>query len=124
MVGGYRIDPGMLVFVSPWVVHRHEGSFVDPERFDPQRFFPGKRETIAKHAYIPFSAGQRKCIGDHFALLEAVLILATVVQRFELERVPGRPIEAHCAITLRPRDGLWMTPTARSERENPIAQSY
>ena len=116
VVGGYHIEPGMLVFVSPWAIHRHPGSFSDPERFDPDRFFPGRRETIPKYAYIPFSAGQRKCIGDHFALLEAVLILATVVQRFELERVPGRDVEPHCAITLRPRDGLWMTPIGRSDR--------
>jgi cytochrome P450 len=48
-------------------------------------------------------------------MLEAVLILASVVQRFELERVPGRHVEPHCAITLRPRDGLWMTPVSRGE---------
>jgi cytochrome P450 len=115
VVGGHHIDPGMLVFVSPWIIHRHRESFADAERFDPERFFPGRRETIPKHAYIPFSAGQRKCIGDHFALLEAVMILATVLQRFELQRVPDRAVEPHCAITLRPRDGLWMTATARSE---------
>jgi cytochrome P450 len=104
-IGGYAIPKGSLVFVSPYVTHRHPRWWDDPEGFDPRRF---EREP-AKGAYYPFGAGPRQCIGSAFAMMEAELVLATLAQRVRLELPPGAPVELDPSITLRPKGGLWMT---------------
>jgi cytochrome P450 len=104
-IGGYDIPAGSLVFVSPYVTHRHPRYWDDPEGFDPRRF---EREP-AKGAYYPFGAGPRQCIGSAFAMMEAELVLATLVQRVRLELAPGAPVELDPSITLRPKNGLLMT---------------
>jgi cytochrome P450 len=104
-IGGYDIPAGSLVFVSPYVTHRHPRYWDDPEGFDPRRF---EREP-EKGAYYPFGAGPRQCIGSAFAMMEAELVLATLAQRVRLELPPGAPVELDPSITLRPKGGLWMT---------------
>ena len=110
-VGPYPIRAGTVVMISSWVTHRHPDFWDDPETFDPGRFLPGAPRPRHRFAYLPFGGGPRVCIGGGFALLEARLLLATLAQRYELERVPG-PLELDPNVTLRPRRGLWMTPRA------------
>lgn len=103
---GYRIPPGSQVLLSPFVTHRDPRFFPDPERFDPERFSPGQRDTRPRNAYFPFGAGPRKCIGERFAMMEAMLVLATIGQRWRLcaENAPRPAIDPR--ITLRPKGGM------------------
>ena len=105
-IGGYEIPAGSIVFVSPYVVHRHPRLWRDPEGFDPQRF--ASAETLPRGAYFPFGGGPRQCIGNGFAMMEAQLVLGRLVQKFALELVPGHRVEAEPSITLRPRYGMRM----------------
>jgi len=107
-VSGIAIRPGTAVMISPWVLHRHQTLWEDPEYFDPERFAPGRREKIHRFAYLPFGAGPRICIGMGFAIQEALIVLASMMRRFRLELVPGFAVEPHARLTLRPRNGLRM----------------
>jgi cytochrome P450 len=95
--------------MSQYVTHRHPDFWEDPERFDPERFAPERTAGRAPFAYFPFGEGQRMCIGNNFAMMEAQLILVTVAQRYCLRLVPGHPIEPQALITLRPRQGVLVT---------------
>jgi cytochrome P450 len=106
---GRRIPKGAQVVIAPWLVHRNPKLWDDPERFDPERFSPERAAKRHRFAYIPFGAGPRICIGAAFAMAEALLILATVAQRYRLRLVPGFPVEPQGLITLRPRHGMRMT---------------
>jgi cytochrome P450 len=91
------------VAISPWVLHRHELLWDDPDAFRPERFLPDKRKAIDRYAYIPFSAGPRVCIGAAFAMQEAMIALATVLRAAEVEAVSTvEPRPTH-QITLRSR---------------------
>ena len=103
---GRRIRKGALIIVSPYVLHRHETLWDDPNAFDPSRFLPGAREKIDRFAYLPFGVGPRICIGASFAMQEAIIVLATIMRRFELTPVKGFAVEPVQRITLRPRDGM------------------
>jgi cytochrome P450 len=98
-----------VVGISPYVMHRHPGFWDEPEAFHPERFTPERVAERHRFAYIPFAAGPRQCIGNAFAMTEAQLVLATVAQRYRLRLVPEHRVEAHTAITLRPRDGVRVT---------------
>ncbi|MEO6951116.1 MAG: cytochrome P450, partial [Polyangia bacterium] len=104
-IGGYTIERGADVTMSPWVTQRHPEFWPDPLRFDPDRFAEGRE--IPKFAYFPFSGGARQCIGTGFAMMEGQIILATVLSRYRLVAT-GRPVAHEALITLRPRDGLPM----------------
>lgn len=106
---GRHIPADAEVLILPWLVHRKPSLWEDPERFDPERFAPERAAARPRFAYIPFGAGARICIGAAFAMTEAVLILATIAQRYRLRLVPGHPVEPQGLITLRPRYGLRMT---------------
>jgi cytochrome P450 len=108
-VGGYRIPAGGIVLVSPWVTHRHPALWENPEGFDPERFRPERAAALPRFAHFPFGGGPRQCIGNGFALLELTLVLATLARRLRLDLVPGRSPVPEPTITLRPREGLWMT---------------
>jgi cytochrome P450 len=103
-IGGYQIPAGSIVFVSPYVVHRHPKFWQDPEGFDPRRFENEK----PRGAYFPFGGGPRMCIGNGFATMEAELVLATIAQRVRFELQPGHPVVLDPSITLRPRHGMKM----------------
>jgi cytochrome P450 len=94
--------------MSPWVLHRDERFFDDPESFHPERWLDGERLTPPSKAYFPFGIGPRRCIGEGFALLEAQLVLAVIAQQFQLRLVPGHIVEPEVFITLRPRFGMRM----------------
>jgi cytochrome P450 len=105
-VGGYRIPARSVVFLSQYVTHRHPDFWEDPESFDPERFAPEAAAGRPRYAYFPFGGGPRQCIGNNFAMMEAQLILAMVVQAYRLDLVPGHPIAMQPLITLRPRHGI------------------
>lgn len=105
-VGGYAIPKGWTVSVSPWALHRHPDHWDRPEAFLPERFEANAAASRHKHAFVPFGAGPRVCIGNHFAKMEAKVILSTVVQRFAVH-VDERPTPVpEPGVTLRPRGGM------------------
>jgi cytochrome P450 len=108
VLGGHLLPAGSTVWISPFVTHRHPDFWDNPEGFDPDRFDSARAEPPPQ-AYIPFGAGQRLCIGQPLAMLEAQVILAMTAQRFRLDLVPGARAEPLPGITLRVRDGLPMT---------------
>lgn len=103
-IDGYFIPSGTRLFISPYVLHRHPDVWPDPEGFDPSRFL-GEPEHD-RFGYLPFGAGPRLCIGHAFAMMEGVLMLATLSRRFRLELVPGHPIVPEALVTLRPKHGV------------------
>ena len=107
-VGGYELPGGWLAFVIPYVLHRLPAYWEDAEQFAPERFSPGRSADRPKFVYIPFGAGPRQCIGNHFAMIEMLLVVATLAQRFSLRLVPGHRVEPQAMITLRPRFGMPM----------------
>jgi cytochrome P450 len=110
---GRRIRKGALVIISPYVLHRHERLWHKPNHFDPSRFLPGAREKIDRYAYLPFGAGPRICIGAAFSMQEAVIILATLMRRFEVLPVHGHKVAPIQRITLRPNNGMPLILTRR-----------
>lgn len=104
----YRIPAGTTIVISPYVTHRHAQFWPQAEVFDPQRFSPERTAGRPRYAYFPFGGGPRQCIGNNFALIEAHLILAMVMQRYRLELAPSWKVEAEPLVTLRPKGGLWM----------------
>ncbi len=112
-VGGYRVPAGAYVLISAFVT-QHDGRFFpDPGRFDPDRFTAEARAARPKFAYFPFGGGARQCIGEPFAWMEGVLILATIAQGWRLRLAPGHRVEPQPLITLRPRYGMRMIPERR-----------
>jgi len=107
-IGGYRIRKGALVALSPWLTHRHPEIWPEPHAFRPERFEPDAVAARPKFSYFPFGGGPHLCIGNSFATHEAVLVLATVAQRYTLTRADSRPVEPEPMVTLRPRGGLPM----------------
>jgi cytochrome P450 len=101
-IGGCQVPSGTTIFMSQWVVHRDPRFFSDPECFRPERWAREQAASIPKFAYFPFGGGARTCIGNTFAMMEAVLILATVAQRFQLALLPGPPVTPKPFVTLRP----------------------
>jgi cytochrome P450 len=112
-LGEFDVPAGTLVCVSPYVLHRDERFWVQPETFDPDRFSEHRSAGRPDYAYIPFSGGPRHCIGRHLAMLEAQLVLATIRQRVRLTLVDGHPIEPEALVTLRPRYGVLATVAPR-----------
>ncbi|GAB4378857.1 MAG: cytochrome P450 [Elainellaceae cyanobacterium] len=113
-LAGYSIPANSILIFSPWVMHRSDRYFVNPEQFQPERWANDLEKQLPKGVYFPFGDGARICIGKGFALMEAVLLLATIAQNFQLTLVPDHPIALFPSITLRPQYGLKMTVTARS----------
>ncbi|WP_026607857.1 cytochrome P450 [Methylocapsa acidiphila] len=111
-VGPYRLPAGATVLISPWVTHRDPRYFAQPEKFDPDRWSEKTNEPSEKYAYFPFSGGERQCIGKSYATMEAVLLLATILQGFRLELVPEARVAPQALVTLQPRRGLPMRVTA------------
>jgi cytochrome P450 len=112
-VAGYRVPAGSIVIMSQYVMHRDPRYFPDPERFVPERFAPEARAARPQFAYFPFGGGPRRCIGEGFAWMEGVLVLATLARRWRLRLAPGHPVETQPVVTLRPRHGMRMTPERR-----------
>ncbi len=116
VIGGFHIPRKTLIGISPHVVHRHPDLWDEPDTFRPERFLPEAVARRPKHAYLPFGAGQRQCIGSNFAMLEATLVLARVLQTYRLERVGDAPLDLEALITLKPKGPMPMRLEVRSGR--------
>jgi cytochrome P450 len=106
---GYTIPAGANIVMSQWIMHRNAKYFIDPERFNPDRWLDPAMQKLPRFAYFPFGGGPRQCIGNPFATMEAVLLLATIAQRFQLRAVHGHPVVPVPSFTLRPKHGITMT---------------
>lgn len=108
VIDGYRVAKDQVVLIAPYTLHRREEYFPEPEKFDPERFAPEREKLLSRHAYLPFGAGPRICIGNHFSLMEGHLLLAALVQRVHFALVPGQDIVVDPAhhLTLRPAGAL------------------
>jgi cytochrome P450 len=104
----YRLPPRSIVFMSPFVMHRDGRFYEQPERFDPDRWTPAFEATLPKFAYFPFGGGARQCIGEQFAWMEAVLVLATLRQGRRLELDAAQRIVPQPLVTLRSKYGMKM----------------
>ncbi|WP_201375264.1 cytochrome P450 [Ktedonobacter robiniae] len=108
-IDGYRIAKGAYVLMFPAMTHRHPDFWERPDVFDPERFSPECSAGRHRFAYFPFGGGPRVCIGNQFALTEALLILATILSRYQLRLLPETNVVPEPLITLRPRGKLLMT---------------
>jgi len=108
VVCGRRVPKGSYVAIYPWLVHRHRRLWTNPLRFDPERFSPERSADRPRFAYLPFGGGPRICIGASFAMMEAVMVLATLARKYRFRLVPGYPVEPRGLITLQPRYGMAM----------------
>jgi cytochrome P450 len=108
VVCGMPIPKGSLITIMPWLIHRSRKHWMSPERFDPERFSPEASASRDRLTYLPFGYGPRICIGASFAMTEAVLILATLAQRFRAQIAPGCVVEPQAIFTLRAKNGMHM----------------
>lgn len=107
-VGKYHVPAGTVLLLSQYTMHRHPAFWEQPERFRPERFSPEHAGKHHPYAYFPFGGGPRLCIGDHLAMMETQLVVATIAQRYRPELVTGHPVEPEPLVTLRPRYGMSM----------------
>ncbi len=111
---GVTIPAGDIVIMLPYITHRNPKFFPDPDRFDPERFTKGAYEaggaceSRPPFAYFPFSGGSRGCIGERFAQMEGMLILATIAKQFKMTLLPNKPVIPNPLFTLCPKEGVWM----------------
>lgn len=99
VLGGHAVPAGTMVLASPWVTHRHPAFWPDPDRFDPTRFVGAQDRP--RYAYFPFGGGARSCIGEHFAMLEASVLLKELLGRYRIEALEEPP-QPRAFVTLRP----------------------
>ena len=105
-VGDYRLPPGTFLLISPYVTHHNPRYFPQPGLFIPERWTAEHDATRPKFAYFPFGGGPRQCIGESFAWMEGILLLATLAQRWAMRAVPSHPVVMQPLVTLRPRYGI------------------
>ncbi len=110
-LGDVILRRGDTVFVNIFAMHRRADVFEAPDQFRPERFAPKREKLLPRGAYLPFGAGPRVCIGNHFALMEGQLLLAALAQRVRFAAVDARPVEPEPLVTLRPKGGLPMRVT-------------
>jgi cytochrome P450 len=115
-LGGVAVARGVQLVTSPWVVQRDARFFTEPLAFRPKRWLGSETATLPRFAYFPFGGGPRVCIGNHFALLEAALVLATILTHVELDSVATSAPALSPSITLRPVGGLPMRVARRGLR--------
>jgi cytochrome P450 len=112
-IDGYLIPRDSSVLMSQFVVHRDPRWWPEPRRFDPDRWDPEEEAKRPRYSYFPFGGGSRICIGESFAWMEGILVLATLAQEWRLRLVPDHPIALDPKITLRPKHGMRMTVSRR-----------
>jgi cytochrome P450 len=112
-IGDWDVPKGSVVILAQWTTHRDPRFWPDPERFDPLRHTPEAKAARPRYAYFPFGGGPRTCIGEGFAWMEGVLILATLAQQWRLVRDSNGPASTQPLITLRPRNGIAMRAVRR-----------
>lgn len=110
---GREVRPGDLVSIWPWLLHRHEQLWDDPDAFDPERFSPERRRGLHRFQYIPFGGGPRVCVGARLAMAEALAILATWLAAWRFAPLAGRVVRLSGSVTLRPFEGMPLALTPR-----------
>lgn len=105
---GEKIPRKAIVFISIYAVHHSRKYWDNPEIFDPERFSPERAKHIPRFAYMPFGAGPRMCIGEHFAMMEMQLLLALLIRRFDFELMDSLPIPYQALVTMKPSNGIKM----------------
>jgi cytochrome P450 len=108
-IGGVRVPKGSLMIIAPYVTHRNPRLWPDPERFDPERFTPEAAAGRPRFSYIPFGGGPHVCIGMHFGIAEAQIIMAMIAQRFRVRMVPEHQVEMFGSWIIRIRNGIQVT---------------
>jgi cytochrome P450 len=114
-LGGYRLPRMNAVILSPYLIHRDARYYSQPEEFYPERWAAGRYEGRPRFAYFPFGGGTQQCIGEHFAWMEGILVLATLLQQWQLQLEPNQQIWPRPMITLRPNTTIKMRLTRRDE---------
>lgn len=114
-IAGQTIKAGENVVMCQWVTHRDRRFFDNPQAFDPGRWSADRAQQIPTHAYFPFGGGARICIGQGLTMMEVVLLLADIGQRFQLRPLPGQNMQPHPgpSFSLRPPNGLRVELVAR-----------
>jgi cytochrome P450 len=112
-IGPFRIGPGTVVVMSQWIVHRDERFFDSPQSFRPERWADGLAKRLPRFAYFPFGGGPRACVGNAFARMETVLLLASITSEFVLSLVPGESVAPHASATLQLNPNPHMIVTRR-----------
>jgi cytochrome P450 len=105
-IGGFKVPAGAQVFMFQWATQRDARFFAEPEKFYPERWTQDFSNSLPKYAYFPFGGGPRACIGNYFAMMEIVLLLATIGQQFRFSLLPEHPVRLMPAMSLRPADGI------------------
>lgn len=111
VIGGYTIEPGSMVMISPYVLQRRADIWPDPERFDPDRFL--SKDGWPKNSYLPFSVGPHSCVGNNLAMVELQVIFATLLKRLRFDLAPGQTGAYRSGVTLRPEGRLMMSVRSR-----------
>jgi len=109
VIDGYDIPADTVIAICIYTMHRHSGFWDQPDIFNPERFSPENSKGRHKYAYIPFGGGPRQCIGNNFGLMEAALVMACVLQRFELHSIPGMDVRPQALFVLRPNRDVMMS---------------
>jgi cytochrome P450 len=104
VIEGYPLRKGESLLLSPYTLHRREEFFPEPERFRPERFTPEQEKQRPRHAFVPFGSGPNVCLGNHFAMLEAHLLMTLMMQRVRFELLPGQRIAPAPTLTLQTND--------------------
>jgi cytochrome P450 len=112
-LGGVEVPAESICILCPYLVHRDPRWFPEPEKFDPERWTPEARDSRPKFSYYPFGGGARVCIGERFAWMEGVIVMAAIAQKWRLRLQPGQRVEPLPLITLRVKNGLRMIPEPR-----------
>jgi len=114
-LASYIVPAGSIVIMSPYVMQHDARYFPDPTRFDPDRWTPEARASRPQFSYFPFGGGPRRCIGEGFAWMEAIMVLATLAQKWRLRHIPDHPVALQPVITLRPKHGMQMVLKNRTD---------
>ena len=112
-LGGFEIPAKSICILSPYLVQRDPRWFPNPENFDPDRWTPEARDARPKFSYFPFGGGARVCVGERFAWMEGVIVIAAIAQKWRLRLAPDQRVEPLPLITLRVKGGLRMITEAR-----------
>lgn len=116
-VGGYHVPAGSAVIMSQWVIHRDERWWDEPEKFCPQRWLEPTTKPRPTYAYFPFGGGPRGCIGNTFAMLEAILVVAAIAARYRIELIAPETVRPWPSVTLRPRGAIQAILHARTSKQ-------
>jgi len=114
-LGEYTVPAGSTIMMSQYVMHHDPRYFNEPERFDPERWSSEAKSSLPRFSYFPFGGGIRGCIGEPFAWMEGILVLASIARQWKMSLVPGHRVELDPAITLRPKYGVKMKLERRNE---------